>query len=84
MVAAFSPLFITLYIYRLPLEVSTRVFEAFIIDGELALRKILYKMLSHKKKNIMAIHDERIIEYVRTDLAIECFNELTIEELVNY
>ena len=34
MEAAFSPLFITLYIYRIPLTIATRIFEAFILDGE--------------------------------------------------
>jgi hypothetical protein len=53
MVAAFSPIFITIYIYRVPLNIATRIFETFIVEGETALIKILFKMLQHKKSKIL-------------------------------
>jgi len=84
MVAAFSPIFITLYIYKVPLLVATRIFEAFIVGGEESLMKILFKMLAHKRKKIFSLGDEKLLEYLRTEMVVECFGELTIEELVNY
>ena len=53
MVAAFSPVFITLYIYQIPVEYSKRIFEYFIFEGETALMKVLFKMLSLKRKDIL-------------------------------
>jgi len=35
--ATFSPVFITLFIYQVPLAVSTRFFEFFMLDGEKAI-----------------------------------------------
>jgi hypothetical protein len=32
--AAFSPLFITLYIYEIEHDYAMRIFESFILDGE--------------------------------------------------
>ena len=84
MVAAFSPIFITLYIYKVPLKVATRIFESFIVGGEAALIKILFKMMAHKRRKIMSMNDEKLLEYLRTEMVVECFEELTIEELVNY
>ena len=78
MEAAFSPLFITLYIYKVPLEYSTRIFEAFIIDGELALMKILFSMLEYKRDKIMTLCDD-LLEYLRTNIIIECIKELSID-----
>ena len=41
----FSPIFITLFINEVPYEVSTRIFEMFIVDGEAFLIQFLLKMI---------------------------------------
>ena len=46
--AAFSPIFITLYIYQIDHEYAMRIFEMFILDGEQALLRVLYRMLDLK------------------------------------
>lgn len=46
--AAFSPLFITLYIYQIDHDYAMRIFESFILDGEQALLRVLYKMIEMK------------------------------------
>jgi len=46
--AAFSPLFITLYIYQIDHIYAMRIFEVFILDGEEALLRVLFKMLDLK------------------------------------
>ena len=51
--AAFSPLFITLYIYKIEHFYAMRIFEMFILDGEEALLRVLYRMLDLKKDNII-------------------------------
>lgn len=42
MAAAFSPIFITLYIYQIPLNIAIRVFELFMLEGEIVLLKVLF------------------------------------------
>lgn len=46
--AAFSSLFITLFIYDLPREQASRIFEMFLLDGELLLIKMLVRMVKLK------------------------------------
>lgn len=46
--AAFSPLFITLYIYQIDHDYAMRIFESFLLDGESALLRVLYRMLEMK------------------------------------
>lgn len=48
MAAAFSPLFITLYIYQIDHGYAMRIFESFILDGEQALLRVLYRMIEMK------------------------------------
>ena len=84
MVSAFSPLFITLYIYKAPLAVATRIFETFLVGGDAALIKILFKMMAHKRRKILSSFDVELMDFIKKDMVVECFNELTIEELVNY
>lgn len=72
MEASFSPLFITLYIYRVPLKIATRIFESFIVEGESVLLKILFKMLEHKRSNIMNMNEEELLNYMRTQIIVEC------------
>ena len=45
MEAAFSPVFITLFVYSIPLSIATRIFEYFILEGEIALFRVLFRML---------------------------------------
>ena len=41
----FSPHFMTLYVYLTPIEIATRLFEIFLLDGENALIKVLLRMM---------------------------------------
>lgn len=84
MVAAFSPFFITCFIYRVPLDIATRIFETFIVEGETALVKIIFKMLYHKKDKIMSLTDIDLLEYLRSGIIVECIEELSIDQLINY
>jgi hypothetical protein len=71
MAAAFSPFFITLCIYKVPLKCATRIFEAFMVEGETALLNILFRMLEYKKEKIMEMGDE-LLEYLRMNIIVEC------------
>ena len=83
--ASFSPLFITLYIYQIEHDYAMRILEAFILDGEQALLKILYKMLDMKQKKICGMTEIELIMYLRTNLINECIEDCGgIEGLLDY
>jgi len=44
----FSPLFMTLFVYMTPFDVASRLFELFLLDGELVLIRIILKMIELK------------------------------------
>lgn len=83
--AAFSPLFITLYIYQMEHAASMRIMEFFILDGEQALLKVLYKMIEMKCEKILALEEIELIMYLRTNMINECIAETGgIEALLDY
>jgi hypothetical protein len=51
--AAFSSMFITLFIYDLPQAQAIRIFEMFLLDGEKLLIKMLVRMIKLKQKKIL-------------------------------
>ena len=81
--AAFSPLFITLYIYQIEHFYAMRIFEMFILDGEEALLRVLYRMLDLKKDKICEMKEVALIMYLRTDIINECIAEHGIANLLD-
>jgi len=53
----FSPHFMTLYVYLTPIEIATRLFEVFLLDGDTALIRVLLHMIELKQKQILAKQD---------------------------
>ena len=43
-----SPLFMTLFVYMTPFDVATKLFELFLLDGELVLIRVILKMIELK------------------------------------
>jgi|LauGreDrversion4_2_1035121.scaffolds.fasta_scaffold333382_2 hypothetical protein len=73
--AAFSPVFITLFVYQVPIEIATRIFECFLLDGEIAIVKILLRMLYIKREKILCLQECDLLNYIRTGMVIECVLE---------
>ena len=56
----FSPHFMTLYVYLTPVEIATRMFEIFLLDGDNALIRVLLHMIELKQKQILAKEDTEL------------------------
>lgn len=82
--AAFSPVFITLFIYQVPIPIATRIFECFILDGEIALIRVLLRMLYCKRDRILELKECELLNYLRSGMIVECVSEMQIEELISY
>ena len=52
-----------------------RIMEFFILDGEQALLKVLYKMIDLKSAKICTLEEIELIMYLRTNMINECINE---------
>ena len=82
--AAFSPIFLTLYIYHIPLPIATRFFEAFLFEGETILLRILFTLLQHKRLKILTLtRDYELLKYLKLDIIIECLEELSLDRILD-
>ena len=61
-----------------------RIFESFILDGEQALLRVLYKMIELKQNKILQMEEIELILYLRTNIMNECIMEYGIETLMDY
>ena len=57
---SFSPHFMTLFVYLTPIEIATRLFEVFILDGDMALISLLMRMIELKEGELLARHDTEL------------------------
>ena len=60
-----------------------RIFEAFILDGEQALLRVLYRMIEMKQHKILQMEEIELIMYLRTNIINECIQEEGIESLLD-
>ena len=76
--ACFSPVFITLFVYQVPLPIAIRFFECFLLDGEISLVKILLRMLYLKREDILRKTECELLTYLRTGMIVECCEKYQI------
>jgi hypothetical protein len=55
----------------------------FMVEGETALLRILFKMLEHKRSKILSLHEHRLMNYLRSDIVMECIDELSLDKLID-
>jgi hypothetical protein len=79
----FSPLFMTLFVYMTPFDSASRLFEMFIIDGEMVLIKLLLRMIEMKENKILRLMDMELQRYMLSDLMKECTSEYTLAKLLD-
>ena len=73
----------TLYVYLTPIEIATRLFEIFILDGENALIRLLLRMLELKQKEILSREDCELQRYMLSGLVIECVQQYPLSYLLD-
>ena len=73
----------TLFVYLTPIEIATRLFEVFILDGEQALVSILMRMIELKVDDLLAREDAELQRYVLSGLITECVEEYSIGYLLD-
>lgn len=58
--ATFTPHFMTLFVYLTPIEIATRLFEIFILDGDMAIIRVILRMIELKLGEIMKRQDTEL------------------------
>ena len=57
--------FMTFLIEKCPLEITTRLFEIFLLDGEKCYLKVLLRMIESQQNEIMAKSDVALQMYMK-------------------
>jgi len=60
-----------------------RIFESFLLDGEEALLRVLYRMLELKAEKLCSLTEIELIMFLRTDIINECIEEQGIAALIS-
>eukprot|EP00354_Favella_ehrenbergii_P002165 CAMPEP_0170477520 /NCGR_PEP_ID=MMETSP0123-20130129/18770_1 /TAXON_ID=182087 /ORGANISM="Favella ehrenbergii, Strain Fehren 1" /LENGTH=181 /DNA_ID=CAMNT_0010749311 /DNA_START=933 /DNA_END=1475 /DNA_ORIENTATION=- len=68
----FSPHFMTLFVYLTPVEIATRLFEVFILDGDLAIVRLLLRMIELKQSELLRRQDVELQRYVLSGMIEDC------------
>ena len=73
----------TICIYLTPVEIATRLFEVFLIDGDFALARVFLNMIELKQVEILKRQDRELQSYLLTGMIVECVQEYSIGKLLD-
>lgn len=79
----FSQCLITIFLYDAPLELSTRIMDMFLFEGEQILFTVILKMLQMKRDKILHLKSQDLYMYIRQRMVRECFQEYHIQTLLS-
>jgi hypothetical protein len=54
------------------------------VEGEVALIRILMKMVCAKKAKILTLQEYDLLHYLKRDIVMECIDELSIDRLLDH
>ena len=80
--ACFTPHFMTLFVYLVPIEIATRLFEIFILDGDNALIRVLLRMMDLKQVDILRRKETELQRYILSGMVEECVTEYSMAYLL--
>ena len=66
-----------------PMEISTRLFEIFILDGEHIFIRVLLRMLELKQREILKRDDTDLQRYILSEIMTECIQQYPMATLAN-
>jgi hypothetical protein len=78
----FSQYFITLFMYDTPLDMSHRIMDLFLLEGEHVLFNLVLKMILLKKEKILGLAAQDLYTYLRYRLVRDCYDEFHLATLL--
>jgi len=71
-ISVFSHFFFTVCVYKFPLELSVRVFDMFLLEGEQVILNLILRMLEFQKDKILKLKYFDLYTYLNNELVYEC------------
>lgn len=75
LVSCFSQYMVTVFHYDTPFNISVRIFDLFLLEGEKLMDRLLSKMLELKRPKILSLTGLELYQYLRGRMVKECFEE---------
>lgn len=82
MESTFTSTIITLYIYDAPLEIATRIFELFLIEGAQIIVDIIVSLIDIQYSKIMHLEELELMHYLRKDIISDVFSSFTFKQIL--
>ena len=68
----FTSHFLTFAIDKCQLEISTRLFEILLLDGQTGYLNVLFRMIEKKQDQIMALTDADLQDFMHREILTDC------------
>ena len=79
MESTFTSQVITLYIYDAPLDIATRIFELFLLDGAQVIVDLIAGLIDIQYSKIMRLEELELMTYLRKEIITDVFNSFTFK-----
>ena len=79
----FTGHFMTFGMNNCPVEIATRLFEMFILDGEQSFIHLLLRMIELRQDEMYTLTDVSLQNYIHTDLIAKCIQNYPMRTLVD-
>jgi hypothetical protein len=70
---------ITLYIYDAPLDIATRIFELFLLDGAQVIVDLIAGLIDIQYSKIMRLEELELMTYLRKEIITDVFSSFTFK-----
>lgn len=71
-----------MYIYDAPLEIATRIFELFLVDGAQVIVDLLAGLIEIQYSKIMRLEELELLSYLRKDIITDVFTSFTFKQIL--
>lgn len=64
----FTQYYITVFVYKCPVDIVCRIFDVFLFEGEKIITHIIIKLYRYNKEKLMSLSQESILNFLSNDL----------------
>lgn len=77
----FTQYYITVFIYKCPVDVVWRIFDVFLFEGEKIITHIIIKLYRSNKEKLMSLNQEKILNFLSDDILANYLKSKPVESL---
>ena len=71
-----------MYSYDAPVEIATRIFELFLVEGAQIIVDLAASLIEASYHEMMRLEELDLMHYMRTDIVLNGFKKYSLKELL--